>query len=87
MSEAGTQHVLLVVSMKEGLGSSVVWGWDRLGAAGGVVVASRAHVSIAPLVLGDFADGRARSGGAFPKGAVRRLDDEGRLPERRVGCG
>src|SRR5215218_7884388 len=35
----------------------------------------------------DRAKWEARSGGAFPKRAVRRLDENGRLPERRAGCG
>ena len=35
----------------------------------------------------DRAKWEARSGGAFPKRAVRRLDENGRLPERRAHCG
>ncbi len=45
--------LLLVVSMKEGVGSSAC---RCLGSAGRVVVASGAHVSIAPLACGDRAE-------------------------------
>ena len=81
-------HTWSVVACHErGLGVKCGSGCRRSGPAGGVVVASSAQVSIAPLTCGDRAEWEARSGGAFPKRAVRRLDENGRLPERRAGCG
>src|SRR3954465_11611862 len=44
-------------------------------------------MSLSPHVVGIGLNGRARSGGAFPKRAVRRLDENRRLPDRTVGCG
>jgi hypothetical protein len=46
-----------------------------------------ALMSLSPRDRGDSAEWEACSGGAFPKRAVRRLDDQRRLPERTVGCG
>jgi hypothetical protein len=46
-----------------------------------------ALMSLAPRGSGIVRNGRARSGGAIPLRAVRRLDENRRLPERRAGCG
>ena len=60
---------------------------SRSGCAGGLWVASNAHLSIASSGCEDQVSWEARSGGAFPKRTVKRLDEAGRLPGRRVGCG
>jgi hypothetical protein len=75
------------VSMKEGVGSR--WGLGAGGWGPRAVWGWRAALkSLSPLGrVGDRAEWEVRSGGAFPKGAVRRLDENGRLPGRRAGCG
>src|SRR5215204_3445278 len=85
-SPAMTASLLLFVSMKEGLGSSVVRAAvvRARGRCGGGELRSSLY---RPFSVGDRAEWEVRSGGAFPKRAVRRLDENGRLPERRAGCG
>jgi hypothetical protein len=78
--------LLLLVSMKAGWLSSAVRvpavrGRERSG--GGEQRSSLSRL----FNVEDRAKWEARSGGAFPKRAVRRLDENGRLPERRAGCG
>ena len=77
---------LRLVSMKEGwlssaVGVPAVRGRGRSG--GGEQRSSLYRL----FNVGDRAKWEARSGGAFPKRAVRRLDETRRLPERRAGCG
>ena len=76
----------VLVSMKDGwlssaVGVAAVRGRERFG--GGEQRSSLYRL----FNVEDRAKWEARSGGAFPKRAVRRLDENGRLPERRAGCG
>src|SRR5215210_9421440 len=81
-----TRPLLLFVSMKDGwlssaVGVAAIRGRGRFG--GGEQRSSLYRL----FNVEDRAKWEARSGGAFPKRAVRRLDENGRLPEGRAGCG
>jgi hypothetical protein len=78
-------RLLLVVSMKEGAWSSAVRApaVRARGRCGGV---ERRSSLYRPVVVGTVLNGRLLRR-RISKRAVRRLDENGRLPERRAGCG